>query len=236
MLDIPGKRGSSLVRSTKATIGLFFIVMFAFLFAAGCGDDGAGDTSTAGRQTSTISFELTRPSPGTVEVVDPPGDAKRDDGTPVMNRSAIDIERVSIAGDGGNLVFSQSVGETIPTVRPAGLLGIEWGYLLDADSDGEPDWGLYVAFPQGQLAYGLYNQKTKERMQDDQFPGTFSLDGSSFAITLRSDAIGSPQSFQWIAYTDAATNPESDDEPIRKVSDSVPADAWPNGSNWLPYP
>ncbi len=217
-------------------IGLFFTVILTAVAVTGCGGENQGDTAATGETTTTFSYELTRTRPGTVEIADPPGDATRDDGTPLMTRSIVDIEKVSIAAEGEDLVFTLTVGEAIPSVKPAELLGIEWGFLLDTDGDGKPDWGLYTAYPEGGLSYGLYDQQTKERFPDQQFPGSFSLDGATITWTLPVSAIRSPQEFQWLAYTDAGIIPESDQDPIRKINDTVPAEAWPKGSRWLEYP
>ncbi len=223
-------------RRSAAFAGMAISLLF-IAAAAGCG----GGSSPAQTSTSaSLPSGFSRPSAGVVQQIDALGDTV-DSHThqPAPAPREADISQVTIRKDGQNLVFTMDVSGPLPDTRPPDTLAAEWGFLLDTNGDGKPDWGVYARFPVGQpnLSWGLYNEINKNNLSDQKFPGTMTHSGTTLTITLNASAIGSPKSFKWMAYTDDAEAPvQGQTTPEQQAGDLVPNNAWPTGSEWLPYP
>jgi hypothetical protein len=174
-----------------------------------------------------------------VEVIDALGDTTDPTGKVIQAPREVDISRISISKEGQNLKFTMEVSGTLPSKKPADTSAAQWGFLLDTDGDGKPDWGVYAGLPvkKENWSWGLFNQKTKEDLVDQQFPGTFSHSGTTLVLTINPSSFGDPPSFKWVAYTDDAARPTSDTpQERRKGGDQVPEKSWPRGDQWLDYP
>jgi hypothetical protein len=215
--------------------GVAVLVIFATAAAAGCGS--STDAQSGQNATSPALNVESRPSAGVVEAIDGMGDTVDPNGNPVSAPREVDITDASVSKDGQNLKFTMEVSGRLPNTRPADTGAAEWGFLLDTNGDGKPDWGVYAELPPGQngWSYGLYNQSTKARQADKQFPGSFSRNGSTLTLTINQSAFGSPANFKWTAYSDdiAATAVARQ---AQQGGDHVPNDAWPLGKHWLDYP
>jgi hypothetical protein len=110
---------------------------------------------------------------------------------------------------------------------------VEWGFLLDSDQDGVPEWGVFASIDvKNGWYYALSNQKTGEKQAVAAFPGTFSQSGTNLTWTLNQAAINSPRSFRWLSFANYyAQGPSGNAE---KASDAIPdltpvdqSDIWP---------
>lgn len=203
-----------------------------FLLAGGCGSSSGAANAT---QTSLPSGE-SRPSPGVVEAIADLGATVDPSGQPAPAPRIAQIDSVSIAKEGQSLKFSMDVSGKLPDARPADTAAAEWGFLLDTNGDGKPDWGVFARFPsQDNWSWGLYNENSKSQLIGKQFPGTFTRSGTKLTLTLNESAIGSPRSFQWVAYSDDVSR-ASTKQHVIQAGAHVPHDAWPLGKGWLVYP
>ncbi len=223
--------------SSRPAIALaVFCVLPLFLFAgfvtSGCGGSAGSANAT---QTSLPSGE-SRPSPGVVEAIADLGATVDPSGQPAPAPREVNIDSVSISKEGQNLKFTMDVAGKLPDTRPADTAAAEWGFLLDTNGDGKPDWGVFARFPnQDNWSWGLYNENTKTQLVSQQFPGTFNRSGTRLTLTLSEAAIGSPKSFKWIAYTDDVSR-ASTKQNVIQAGAKVPHNAWPLGNGWLVYP
>jgi hypothetical protein len=214
--------------TTRASI-LFCgaLLMLAFiLVTAGCGDSSSSSDNT---KSSLPGGGVSRPSAGTVEVIDGLGDTSAPDGTAAPAPREADINRVQISKEGDNLKMAMEVSGPVPETKPFSVGAAEWGFLLDTDGDGEADWGVFADFPPNQEAWtwGLYNVKTKQRVTEAQSQVAFEHAGSTLVLTVPATAIGSPQSFKWRAYTDDAARPTpAAPTDMKQAGDKVPSDGW----------
>lgn len=215
------------------------IIVSVFLIAAvgsGCGDSSSSGSST---KPPAPASGISRPSAGVVEVIDSLGDTIDPGGKGAGAPREVDINRVTVSREGQNLIFTMDVSGNLPEVRPPDTLAAEWGFLLDTDGDGTADWGIFARFPKADnWSWGLFNQKTKEQAVDQQFPGTMTRNGTTLTLTINAVAIGSPQSFKWVAYTDDVARLVAGETAAdtKQAGDRVPQDAWPLGNSWLDYP
>jgi hypothetical protein len=184
------------------TRGLVLVAATAALSTPALLFSGCGDSSNDTASTQPLVIKISRPAPGVVEIIDGMNDIGAGQGV-TSAPSWLDINWASIAQEGENLKFSIDVAGKLPDTMQPGFVAAESGFLLDLEKDGAPDWGIYAAFTKQGWSPGLYNKKTKERIADAQFPGTFTHDGTTLVFTIKSSVIGSPKSFKWFAYTDA---------------------------------
>lgn len=211
--------------------GVVFAVLMAGLFL------GCGDTDQAGTATQPVSNvgDVRRPAPGTVQMIDAMNDIS-DAGTKLDTAPTfIDINNVSIRREGANLVFSIEVSGAMPE-GPQPRTVVEWGFLLDNEPDGSPDWGIFtdLTTKDGWVA-GVFNVKTRERLTGEKFLGTMSHTGSTLTMTVDAGAIGNPQSFKWFAYTDYTVADETGN--LKRAGDKIWEQAIPSEStDWLPFP
>ncbi len=228
--------GVIMSRKPGLAFGLLIAMVMLLAPALGCGDDAEGDGATNGNTTSTITDDgLDRSQPGRVSITDETGEKASSGDATAMLPSWLDISLVSIASGDGNLVFETTLTEPVPQTKPEVAIGVEWGFIIDTDSNGEPDYGLYAAYQTDTLTYGLFNPLGGERQADGEFPGSFTISGNTLSWTLQTDAIGQPESFQWVAYSDAAADSGGEQSHVVKSGDKVPSDGWP-GAGWLPFP
>ncbi len=225
--------GTMSLKQTACRLAAVAVVAMAVLLAAGCGSEKKTAATTAA---DSGGMQISRPEPGTVEVTDPVGDAVTDQNQVITAATWIDITGASISKSDQGFTFRIKLADVLPPAKPESLVGAEWGFLLDTDGDGEPDWGIYAALPKDKYLPGLYNMKTKERLGDQDFPGTYLFEGATLSWTLPAESIGSPRVFNWIAYSDAGGETGGEGGGLIKIGDNVPDDAWPNGANWLSYP
>ncbi len=212
--------------------GVFLLV--ATILLAGCGS--SNDASTGLSSTSVaVNAGISRPSAGTVEAIDALGDTVKPDGTAAAAPREADIDRVSISKEGDNLVFTMNVAGPLPATRPPDTGAAEWGFLLDTNGDGKPDWGIYGNFPgKDNWSWGLYNENTQQRTAGQQFPGTFTVQGTTITWKINPASFGNPQSFKWMAYTDDTDREAAPN--MKHAGDRLPDKAWPTGNDWLDYP
>ena len=208
------------------------VLVLAALALAGCGDS---QSNTSATQPQSGIEKVSRPAPGTVEVLDGMNDISA--GQNVSSApSWLDINWASIAKEGENLKFSIEVAGKLPETMQPGLLAAEMGFLLDTEKDGTPDWGIYATFTRDGWSPWLYNKKTKERIAGAQFPGTFTHEGTTLVFTVNPSSFGSPKDFKWFAYTDAGLVTGTQGE-VSNAGDRIDEQALPdNSSNWPVYP
>lgn len=223
-------------RMANLAIGLFIVIFLIVASAAGCGSDGenGGDSGPTAAGT-TADDGLDRSEPGKVIARDAGGDTKSAPDTGATAPGWLDIQSASVTTDGKNMTFETVLAEPVPQQKPADIIGIEWGYLIDINSDGQPDFGLYAAFPNESLTYGLFNHELGQRLADSLFPGSFSAQGNTITWTFEAGAIGAPAKFQWSAYSDAASSSGGDQPQLVKTGDKLPDNSWPGG-DWFPFP
>ena len=212
------------------------IILVAATAATGCGSSSGAPTGK--QSTMTVANVERRPSQGVVEALDAYGDTVDPSGNPIAAPREVDITDVSIARDGKNLKFTMEVAGKLPDTKPADTGAVQWGFMLDTNGDGKPDWGIFARMAQDQKnwSYGLYNQTTQAQQAGAKFPGTFSYSGSTLTFTLDPAAIGSPASFKWMAFTDDIAVPVQGQTTPKQGGDKVPDNAWPLGNGWLDYP
>lgn len=221
-------------RTLIAAFGFFMLIATMLAPVVGCGSDD--DETTASSQAgTTASHDLDRSQPGKVIASDPAGDASSDNAATTTIPAWLDIETASIAIEAEELTFEVVLAEAIPQQKPEEFIGIEWGYHIDTDADGEPDFGLYAAFPNESMTYGLFNHAIQERQAEAEFPGSFSAAGDTLTWTFPAEAIGSPAEFQWSVYTDAASSSAGPQPQLVKTGDKVPDNGWP-GHGWFVFP
>ena len=199
---------------------------------SGCGDEEV-KTGTVGQGQSVGSLQ--KPEEGKVLLVDDLGDLTTLDGTTINASQWIDISQVSIEKNGEMLLFEMDVREPLPLKKPPGILGAEWGFLLNTNDDDEPDWGLYCSLPKADWSCGLYNMETKERFADEAFTGVVTHEGSKITWSLSPTAFSSEGTFKWVAYVDGARAAEGTSQSVDHAVDRAPNNGWPLGS-WLDYP
>jgi len=203
------------------------------LLVSACGDSGSSDGSTAPTATGPLG-KLTRLGPGAIEMLDDKNDVSGSE--QVQVKSALDINWVRIEQQGENLTFTMDLGGPLPTATVPSNAA-EWGFILDVDGDGVPDWLLYQSNDNtnGWTA-GLFNPKTKERLAGAQLPGTASHEGVDIVMTVNRAALGSPQNFKWFAYTNVFVKSSASAQPLQ-AGDRLPANAAPeNSANWQVFP
>ena len=201
------------------------------VLTAGCGDSGPGDATS----TAAIMSNINRPAPDTVEIIDSLKDISASDPNLQSAPAFLDINRSSVSKEGNNIKFTMELASALPEGPQPGT-AVEWGFLLDVDQDGTPDWGVFadLTAKDGWLP-GIYNQKTKQRLAGPQYPGTFSHTGTTIILAVDSGSLGSPVSFKWFAYTDAAMTAGANK--TQKAGDKIWEPAAPdNSENWLPFP
>ncbi len=207
-------------------------VLPLFLLASGCGSS----SGSAGNTRTSLPSGESRPSPGVVEAIADLGATVNPSGQPAPAPRIAEIDSVSISKEGQNLKFTMDVAGSLPDTRPADTAAVEWGFLLDVNGDGKPDWGIFARFPnQDNWSWGLFNESAKTQLVGQQFPGAFTHSGTTLTLTLNEAAIGSPKSFKWVAYTDDVAR-ASTKQNVIQAGAHVPHDAWPLGKSWMVYP
>lgn len=213
-----------------AVIGVALLVLVLAAMASGCGDSNAGSSTAA----DLAPVGLSRPAPGTVELLD-----GKNDVTGSQNISQVpswlDINWVSVAQDSGSLIFTMDVADSLPTGMQANMAA-EWGFMLDTEKDGTPDWIVYASNTvQDGWTVGVFNPKTKERLSGPQFPGTASHADTKVILTVKASALGTPSSFKWFAFSNVYIKPASGEG--QQAGDKAPDNGAPdNSADWLPYP
>lgn len=225
---LPGARALIFTTAFLSLLGLAVLT-------SGCGSSGSSDAGSGTNTDGAISSGLSRPSPGTVQMIDSRGDVTSQSNDLASAPVFLDINWTSVAEEGNNLKFTMEVNGMLPLASETGN-AVEWGFLLDVDQDGKPDWGVFAAVDtKNGLVNGLSNQKTNDKLMGAQFPGTFSYSGTTLIWTVDMAAIGSPQTFKWFTFSNFYTKGK-DGQP-EKASDQQPEGASPSdSSNWLPYP
>jgi len=214
-----------------ATVLLSLTMM---LLVSACGDSGSSDGSATSPTVTGPLGKLTRLGPAAIEMLDDKSDVTGSENVQV--RSAIDINWVRIEQQGENLTFTMDLGGPLPSAM-APSNAAEWGFILDVDGDGVPDWLLYQSndSTNGWTA-GLFNPKTKERLSGAQLPGTASHEGTDIIMTINRATIGSPQTLKWFAYTNVFVKSSTSTEPLQ-AGDRLPGNAAPdNSANWQVFP
>lgn len=229
--DLPGDTGRMAFRA----IGLFIALIIIAAAAAGCGGDDTGAPAADGETTAVSGDGLDRSVPGKVTATDASGDAKSSVETGATIPGWLDITSASVASDGNNVTFQMVLAEPVPQQKPADIVGVEWGYHIDVDMDGEPDFGLYAAFPKESMTYGLYNHPLQQRLDGSLFPGLFTAEGNTLTWTFEAGALGAPATFQWAAYSDAGASSGGDQPQLIKTGDKIPDNSWPD-SGWFVFP
>jgi hypothetical protein len=225
--------------SSRAPLNLTRTVVFIGVLALAAGVAvfaGCGDSDSGGGGTSTLSMDqVKRPAPGVVEMIDSLNDITG--GTQDIQSAPkfLDIDTASVAREGDNLKFTMELDSRLPDGPQKGS-AVEWGFLLDNDQNGTPDWGIFLdlTLKDGWVP-GVFNKESNQRSAGAQFPGQISFQGTTIVWTVPAAAIGSPESFKWFAYADA-TILLSDGTTMR-AGDRIWEPAVPNDStDWLPYP
>ncbi|MHB1389764.1 MAG: hypothetical protein ACYCXF_00795 [Thermoleophilia bacterium] len=198
----------------------------------GCGSDGQTGTSTAA---IIQAPDVKHPAPGAIEVVDNKNDVTAENADLSKAPTFVDISWVDLAKEGDNYKFSMEVSGLLPAAPEAGK-AVEWGFMLDTDKDGKPEWGVFAALdPKNGWYWAISNQKTKEKVTGAQFPGTFSHDGTTLVWTISAAAIGNATEYKWFAFSNYFTKDATNQN--QKASDSVPdLVAADDSTYWLPYP
>ncbi len=209
-------------------------VLSLTVLMSGCGSSSSGDSGSSTKSSMETSG-LSRPNPGTVQMIDSMSDVTSQNSDLAAAPSFLDINWTSVSKEGNNFKFTMEVNGMLPLVSEAGS-AVEWGFLLDVDQDGKPDWGVFTAVDtKNGLVNGLSDLKTNEKRLGAQFPGTLSYAGTTLVWTVDMAAIGSPQALKWFTFSNYYTK-GSDGQP-RKASDQQPEAASNSDSNnWLPYP
>ena len=220
-------------KKTAVVLSAAFMVLALALSASGCGSSDSGSsaqTNTSGNQAGGLS----RPAPGTVEMLDGRNDITGGQDISQVP-SWIDINWASVARDGDKLVFTMDFAGALPDNLQPGMAS-EWGFMLDASMGGTPDWVIYGSISKSDgWTEGVYNPKTKVRLADSQFPGTFTHSGTKLVLTVNAADVGSPQNFKWFAYSNYFIKPTG--SASQQAGDRVPDNGQPdNSANWLPYP
>lgn len=212
-------------RMTAAGSGVVFLLLT--LTIAGCGET----TTSTGAPPAGL---LSRPAPGTVEMIDGRGDIS---GSQDLAKAPtwLELNWSSVSQNAGSLKFTMDTAGTIPEQMAPGVAG-EWGFMIDTDQDGTPDWVIYTSntVKDGWTA-GLFNPKTKERLAGSQFSGTATHADTKIELTIAASAIGAGQEFKWFAFANEYT--KSADNQNVQAGDHIPDLGTPTSSaDWLPYP
>lgn len=226
----PSKLPSTEIMRLWATVAAV-VVLSAAVFGTGCGDSEPSGPET----TADATAKITHPAPGTVEMIDSFGDISADDPNLQTAPTFLDISRASVSREGNSLKFTMELAAVLPEGPQRGT-AVEWGFLLDNDQDGTPDWGVYadLSTKDGWLP-GIFDQKTKARLTGPEYPGTFTHAGTTLVFTVDAAALGSPAGFKWFAYSDAAMVVASGK--TQKAGDRIWEPAVPdNSQDWLPFP
>lgn len=210
-----------------------FLVAAVVLFA-GCGDETQTATKASTSTTNPVQkVRLNRISPEAIQVTDFLDDViVSNEKELTIAPQFIDINTAGISREAGSLKFTMDVAAALPQA-PAEGKAAEWGFLLDADQDGTPEWGVFVSVDaKNGWYYALSNQKTGEKQAVAAFPGTFSQSGTTLSWTLNQAAINSPQGFRWLSFANYYTQGPSGK--AEKASDTIPdqtpvdqSDIWP---------
>ena len=123
----------------------------------------------------------------------------------------------------------------LPDAPQAGN-AVEWGFLLDVNKDGTPDWGVFAALDVNNgWQQGISNQTNNEKLVGAQFPGTFTHIGSTLTWTVDAASIGSPQDMKWFAFANFFV--KGADGNVQKATDQQPEiSSNTESGSWLPYP
>lgn len=218
------------------------IVMFCFttftvaivVLLAGCGDETQTATKASTSTTNPAQkVRLNRISPEAIQVTDFLNDVVASNEKELPSAPQfIDINTIGISREGENLKLTMDVAAALPQAPVEGK-AVEWGFLLDSDQDGVPEWGVFASLDvKNGWYYALSNQKTGEKQAVASFPGTFSQSGTTMTWTLNQAAINSPQGFRWLSFANYyAQGPSGKAE---KASDTIPdqtpvdqSDTWP---------
>src|SRR5680860_687662 len=123
-MNSSGSRHKKIRRGFAVASGMAFLLI-AVLLQPGCGDSSENPATTQSR-----AGKISRPAPGTVEILDGMNDIRAAEGMTAAP-SWLDINWVSIAGEDADLTFSMEVAGKLPETLEPGLLASEMGFLLD---------------------------------------------------------------------------------------------------------
>lgn len=220
-------------RKTMVALGAAISVLAVALPASGCGSS----TSDSGTRTATAGEAggLSRPAPGTVEMLDGRSDVV---GSQEMSAapSWVDAGWASVSKAGDNLVFSMDLAGALPAAMQAGMAA-EWGFMIDSTSSGAPDRVVYASDSvQDGWTWGVYNPKTKQRLTGDQFPGAAEHADTRITLTVSAASMGAPQAFKWFAFSNVYVKSSTGGQ-AQQAGDKIPDKGEPdNSADWLPYP
>ncbi len=229
-----GKRRGATFKPAATVVTLATIALaLAAALVAGCGDSGS-DTTAQKTSPNPGAAGVSRPAPGTVELLDSKSDISATQSL-AQAPSWLDINWASIAGEGGNLKFSIDVAGALPETMPVGAADL--GFLLDTNKDGKPDWGVHASISKAGWSPDIYNQETKQRLAGAQFPGTITHTGTTLVLSIPAAAVGSPAGFKWFVYTDSALPSDSSNE-VGKAGDFIGDERTSPGDStmWPEYP
>lgn len=198
----------------------------------GCGDDT--QTNTSGATTGPVQqVKINQIAPGVIEVLDNKNDVISSNEQELISAPQFtDINWVTIAREGENFKFTMEVGGLLPEAAESGKAA-EWGFLLDVDQDGIPDWGVFASVDtKNGWYYALSNQKTNEKQAAAAFPGTFTQGGTTMIWTLNQAAISSPKSLKWMSFANyyvkgSSGSPEKALDAIPDLAPPDRSDTWP---------
>ena len=201
-------------RTRTITASALFISAIAALiaftvFIAGCGDNAAETTPTS--TTPVVQpVKINHIGPLSIEVLDNKSDIISSNEHELASAPQfMDINWVDISKEGESLKFTMELNSSLPEKAEAGKVG-EWGFLLDTDDSGTPDWGIYASVDaKNGWTYALNNMKTNEKQALAAFPGTFAQGGTTIIWTMNPNTPAMGQSFKWMSFGNYIAKSES---------------------------
>jgi hypothetical protein len=174
-------------------------------------------------------------APTSASATDPAGDQLDENDEPVDGVDYQDIVAMTAEWRDPRLALSIDVAAAPPKVDPL-VEVITFAWLLDTDTDGQPDWLLIVENvdePPEENApgwsVGLTRMSDGQTLAGREFPGTLLVDGPRVLLTTdlyaRTDRVG-------IAATTEHTVWEGPLE-ATTIHDDLPQTQWPEGNDWL---
>jgi len=219
------------------TVSALFVSSVAALiavvaFIAGCGDNAADTTATS---TTPIvqPVKINHLGPLSIEVLDNKSDVISSNEHELTSAPQfMDINWVDISKEGESLKFTMELNANLPEKGEAGKVG-EWGFLLDTDDNGTPEWGVYASVDvTNGWFYALNNMKTNEKQSLAAFPGTFAQGGTTIIWTMNPGTPATGENFKWMSFSNYIAKSQSG-QPANAM-DTIPDLATPNDSSGWP--
>jgi hypothetical protein len=181
------------------------------------------------------------PIPVAITVTDPKGDLVDENDEPASGPAYQDITKVAVEARAGRLQLDTWVAAAPPKRDPL-YEDITFGWWIDTNGDGDPDYQLLVDndnIESEQTAPGwtasLFDVAATHAQSGKDFPGTLVVKGSQVTVRVFLFALQFPSNVQVFALTESDTWADPVNDPTNDVlrHDYVPQHTWPDGSEWI---